>query len=262
VRVLYTPVIQGVLLVVALIGLAAFVRHLAGGTGPTAAAGTLPALIAGFALHVLMHEAAHAATAKHFGAEVRRAGIGWYFFAPVAFVDTSDIWAAARLPRVLVSAAGPYSNLVLSGIAGLCAAPFPSGQLASSLWSVAAMGYALACINMNPLLELDGYYIAMDLLEVPNLRARAFACLGALFREGRRVTEDQRLRRILTVFGAASVIYGAAMAVGIVLVCHANITSLAGTALPFACVQAIGWGGAGIVGLLLLTKLVGELRRS
>jgi putative peptide zinc metalloprotease protein len=122
------------------------------------------------------------------------------------------------------------------------------------------MGYALACINMNPLLELDGYYIAMDLLEVPNLRARAFACLGALIRKRPPAIEDRRLRRVLMVFGAASVIYGAAMAVGIVLVCHAKITSLAGMALPFAGVQAIGWGGAGTVGLLLLTKLVGELR--
>jgi hypothetical protein len=87
-----------------------------------------------------------------------------------------------------------------------------------------------------------------------DLRARAFACLGALFRKDRRATEGRRLRLTLTVLGAASVIYGVAMALGIVLVCHANIASMADAALPSAGVQATGWGGAGSVGLLRLTK--------
>ena len=31
------------------------------------------------------------------------------------------------------------------------------------------------CVDFNPLLKYDGHYILIDLLEVPNLRSRAFA---------------------------------------------------------------------------------------
>ncbi len=119
-RVLYTRPAQAVLLAVVCAGAIAFAGHLAGGSWAPLQQ-SLPVWLACLALHVVVHEAAHAATCKHFGRQVNRAGIGWYFLAPVAFVDTSDIWAAARLPRILVSAAGPYSNLALSGMAALAA---------------------------------------------------------------------------------------------------------------------------------------------
>jgi putative peptide zinc metalloprotease protein len=257
-RALYTPLAQAALLVVACAGVIAFGRHAAASRLTGAMPGSLWVWIASLALHVIVHEAAHAATCKHFGRQVHRAGIGWYFFAPVAFVDTSDIWAAARLPRVLVSAAGPYSNLVLSGMAALAALlPAPDGWQ-DALWSFSFIGYVLALVNMNPLLELDGYYIVMDLLEIPNLRARALAYLGSVLRG--RAAEEPRLRRVFMLFGAASLAYGIAMGIGVLLAYRAHIGDVAGSYLPHPYAQAIGWALAGTMSLIILRRLLEGLR--
>jgi putative peptide zinc metalloprotease protein len=248
------------MLIVACVGLVIFARHAAaGGSLATGATPTSPWVwVASLAVHLIVHEAAHAATCKHFGRQVHRVGIGWYFFAPVAFVDTSDIWAAARLPRVLVSAAGPYSNLVLSGMAALAALlPVPDGWQ-HALWSFSLIGYGLALVNMNPLLELDGYYIVMDLMEIPNLRARALADLGAALR-GRK-TEEPRLRRVFMLFGAASLAYGIAMGVGVLLAFRAHVGDIADAYLPHPYAQAIGWALAGAVSLILFYRLLEGLR--
>jgi putative peptide zinc metalloprotease protein len=259
-RALYTPVAQIALAVVACAGVIAFGRHVAASPVWTTAAmpGSLPVWLASLALQLVVHEAAHAATCKHFGRQVHRAGIGWYFFAPVAFVDTSDIWAAARLPRVLVSAAGPYSNLVLSGMAALAALLLAPDGWESLLWSFSFTGYVLALVNMNPLLELDGYYIVMDFLEIPNLRARALAYLGAVLRG--RAREEPRQRRVFTLFGAASLAYGIAMGIGVLLAYRADIGDIASSYLPHWYAQAIGWVLAGTMSLAILHRLFDGLR--
>jgi putative peptide zinc metalloprotease protein len=259
-RALYSPLAQVALLAVACAGTIAFARH-AAASGLWATGATPSPLwvwVASLALHLIIHETAHAATCKHFGRQVHRAGIGWYFFMPVAFVDTSDIWAAARLPRVLVSAAGPYSNLVLGGMAALAALlPAPDGWQ-RALWSFSLIGYGLALVNMNPLLELDGYYIVMDLLEIPNLRARALAYLGAAL-HGRK-TEEPRLRRVFMLFGAASLAYGIAMGIAVLMAYRAHVGDVAGSYLPPAYARAIGWALAGSMSLIILFRLLEGLR--
>ncbi len=42
---------------------------------------------------------------------------------------------------------------------------------------MAFVGYAETVINLVPLLELDGYYILVDLVDMPRLRERSFAFL-------------------------------------------------------------------------------------
>ncbi len=255
-RVLYTVPAQAAVLAVVCAGAIAFAGHLAGGSWASWQR-SLPVWLASLALHVVVHEAAHAATCKHFGRQVNRAGIGWYFLAPVAFVDTSDIWAAARLPRILVSAAGPYSNLALSGVAALAALAAPA-HWQDVLWSFGLTGYALALVNLNPLLELDGYYIVMDLLEIPNLRARALAYLGS--RPGGRAAPEPRLRRIFMLFGAASLAYGIAIGVGLMSVYRAHIVDIAGSYLARPYAQAIGWVLAGTMSFIILHRLLDGLR--
>jgi putative peptide zinc metalloprotease protein len=258
VRALYTPLAQVALLVVAAAGVVAFGRHIAAGPAWTPPAHSLVIWLASLALHVVVHEAAHAATCKHFGRQVHRAGIGWYFFAPVAFVDTSDIWAAARLPRILVSAAGPYSNLVLSGAAALAALLPMGADWQDMLLSFSATGYVLVLVNINPFLELDGYYIVMDLLEIPNLRARALAYLGTVLR-GRKA-EEPRLRHIFLLFGAASLAYGVALGIGALLAYGAYFRDFAGAYLPPPYAQAVAWALAGAISLLILHRVLDGLR--
>jgi putative peptide zinc metalloprotease protein len=259
-RGLYCPLAQAALIMVACAGAIAFVWPVAGSPFWTTGGlpRSLPVWLAGLTLHVVVHEAAHAATCKHFGRRVNRVGIGWYFFAPVAFVDTSDIWAAARLPRILVSAAGPYSNLILSGAAALAALLLAPGDQKDVLWSFSLTGYVLALVNLNPLLELDGYYMVMDVLEIPNLRARALAYLGSVVRG--RAQEEPRLHLTFMVFGAASLAYGIAVGLGILWTCRSYIDGVAGAYLPHQYAQAIGWILAGTMSLMILHRLLDGLR--
>jgi putative peptide zinc metalloprotease protein len=259
-RGLYRPLAQAVLLVIACVGAIAFAWPSTGSPIGTTGAmpRSLPVWLAGLALHVLVHEAAHAATCKHFGRRVNRVGIGWYFFAPVAFVDTSDIWAAARLPRILVSAAGPYANLILSGVAALAAHLLAPGDQKDALWSFSLTGYVLALVNLNPLLELDGYFIVMDLLEIPNLRARALAHLGSLLCG--RARPEPRLGSVFMVFGAASLAYGVAVGVGVLWAWRNYVDGFAAAYLPPQYAQAIGWVLAGAMSLVILLRLLDGLR--
>jgi putative peptide zinc metalloprotease protein len=256
-RLLYTAPAQAALLALVGAGAVAFAGHLASGSW-TPSPRSLPVWLASLALHLVVHEAAHAATCKHFGRQVHRAGIGWYFFAPVAFVDTSDIWAAARWPRILVSAAGPYSNLALSGIAALVALLIAPAGWQELLWSFSLTGYVLALVNVNPLLELDGYYVVMDLLEIPNLRARALAYLGS--RPGGRAAPEPRLRCVFMLFGIASLAYGIAIGVGMLSLYRAHIVDIAGSYLAHPYAQAIGWVLAGAMSLIILHRLWDGLR--
>ncbi len=122
---------------------------------------------------VVFHELAHAFTVKAFGREVRRMGVTWRWLIPTAFVDTSDIWLAARWPRIAVSLAGPYSQLVLAGACALALAFLAPGWPASGLWLLSLALYVTAALSLNPLLDLDGYYALMDYFDSSDLRRDA-----------------------------------------------------------------------------------------
>ncbi|MBN1889562.1 MAG: cyclic nucleotide-binding domain-containing protein, partial [Thermoflexales bacterium] len=94
---------------------------------------------------------------------------------PAFFVDTMDIWMEPKLRRIAVTWAGPYSSLIVGGICGLMAWLLPGGLLAHLAFKAAFLCYLGALVNLNPLLELDGYFILIDWLGMPNLRERSFA---------------------------------------------------------------------------------------
>src|SRR4029079_10941995 len=57
---------------------------------------------------------------------------------------------------------------------------------------VAATSGLKTLLNFNPLLKLDGYYMLCDVLEIPNLRGKAFRAVGARLKRwiaGRGVPE-------------------------------------------------------------------------
>jgi len=125
----------------------------------------------------------------------------------VAFVDTSDMWLEGKRRRIAVAFAGPYTNFVLAGAAALASSLVGSSAWAAVLFTLAADGYIVGLLNLNPLYELDGYYVLSDWLEVPNLRSEALAYLGGAVWRRRPTTLDLRLRRIFTLYGAAAVLY-------------------------------------------------------
>lgn len=157
---------------VAIIGTIAFGMNFDAIVSRLADAGWLLSLIAfliAYVPSIVVHEAAHALVAKKYGAEVPRIGYGWNWIAPVAFVDTTDMWRAPLGPRLRTSLAGPYANLVLAGGFSIVAAA--NNHIASLFLSAAAiLGYAMLIFNLLPLLGFDGHHILRDLREAKKTR--------------------------------------------------------------------------------------------
>lgn len=156
---------------------------------------------------IAMHELGHAFTTKAFGREVIGIGLGWYWFGPVAFVDTSDMWLAGRWPRIAVSLAGPYTNLLLAGIAAFIAGMATHPTIIVLAWLFAVSSYSIVLVNLNPLLEYDGYYVLMDWLDRPNLRGTALRWLRDEFPRALRSPHRFRGHWIDCCYGIGSVIY-------------------------------------------------------
>ena len=157
-------------------------------------------------LALACHELGHALATKHAGREVPAAGLLVYFGIPSVFVDTTDVWMAGRRARMLVTAAGPATGLVLAGSMQLVGLAVPAlGPLAFKL---AFAWYLNALFNLNPFLVLDGYYLLMDWLEIPNLRARGLSWVGSRLR-GRppRWSVLDREGRIVALYGMLAVLW-------------------------------------------------------
>jgi Zn-dependent protease len=174
----YTPPAQILWLLVTVAGLVCFSIVMADkGYGIVAIRGNyllgVISLIAVYILSMFVHEIAHGLTVKHYHREVPRGGLMIYFGFMTFFVDTSDIWMEGKRPRLAVTWAGPYANLILAGAASLAMITWPSFLLNPLLFQFSFITYLNVLLNLNPLLELDGYFLLMDFLEIPMLRRKS-----------------------------------------------------------------------------------------
>jgi putative peptide zinc metalloprotease protein len=126
-----------------------------------------------------IHELGHGLTCKHFGGEVHEVGAMMLVFQPYFFVNVSDSWTMPnRMHRVWVSFAGIYVELIFASLATFFWAIVQPGALRDFLFNVIFIASVSTIIfNANPLMRFDGYYIMMDLLEVPNLQAKSRALI-------------------------------------------------------------------------------------
>ncbi|MEV0135264.1 cyclic nucleotide-binding protein [Dactylosporangium sp. NPDC050688] len=152
------------------------------------------------------HELGHALGAKHAGRKVPVAGFLVYFGIPSVFVDTTDVWMAGRRARIVTTVAGPATGLVLAGACQLVGLFYP--ELQPWTFKLAFAWYLNALFNLNPFMALDGYYLLMDWLEVPNLRARGLAwVLARLRRRPPRFGELDREGRLVALYGMLAVVW-------------------------------------------------------
>jgi len=122
-----------------------------------------------------LHESGHALTCKAYGRRIRKAGMMFYYGRPAFFVDVSDMWMAPRHARILVSLAGPAVNFLVASLLTIAAFWLDPSTAAEVLFVAAFVAYLHGLVNLNPLLELDGYYILVDWLQIPGLRTKSFA---------------------------------------------------------------------------------------
>ena len=216
-------------------------------------------MIPAYLFAIIVHEAGHAFTTKFFGYAVPRAGVGWYWFGPIAFVDTSDMWLAERWPRIAVSLAGPYANLATGSAAAIAAWSVSDPMATTVLWQFALASYFLALINLNPLLEYDGYYVLMDWLERPNLRPRALAWLGAELQKTIRGRGDFRSHRLELAYGVGSLLYILLMGVLTVIFYRLVLQDWMARLIPATIAEALAWVLAAVVIGLSVANVAGEL---
>ncbi|MET7421771.1 cyclic nucleotide-binding protein [Dactylosporangium sp. NPDC005555] len=152
------------------------------------------------------HELGHALGAKHAGRKVPVAGFLVYFGIPSVFVDTTDVWMAGRRARIVTTIAGPATGLVLAGACQIVGLLYP--ELQPWTFKLAFAWYLNALFNLNPFMALDGYYLLMDWLEVPNLRARGLAwVIARLRRRPPRFGELDREGRLVALYGMLAVVW-------------------------------------------------------
>ncbi|WP_030436388.1 cyclic nucleotide-binding protein [Actinoplanes subtropicus] len=193
---------------------------------------------------LVTHELARALATKAAGREVPAAGLLVYFGIPSVFVDTTDVWMAGRRARLLVAAAGPAGALFLGGLVQLGGLAVPA--LAGLAFKLAFLWYVNAFFQLSPFLPLDGHYLLMDWLEIPQVRARGLAWVGGRLR-GRtpRWSTLDREGRLIALYGILSVAWLAMAAVLTYRVFADRISGL-----------ATGLWQAGLLGGLLLLLIV------
>jgi len=177
----------------------------------------------------ILHELAHAYTARRYGCRVPTMGVAFLVLYPVLYTDTSDSWRlTSRAQRLRVGAAGIRLELMLALLATLLWSLLPEGPARSAVFLIAtATWISTLLINLNPFLRFDGYYLLSDWLDVPNLQPRAFALTRwrlreALFGFGLPAPEPMAagLRRVLILYGLATWIYRFFLFIGIALIVY------------------------------------------
>jgi CRP-like cAMP-binding protein/Zn-dependent protease len=151
---------------------------------------------------VKVYQIAQALTMKRHNVRITSAGIQLYYLLPLMFVETSDVWMADRRSRMAVSLAGPFSVLVLGGALALLAYPLDGTEMGAFLFKASFVWLVNGMFNLLPILELDGYFLLVDYLEMPALRTNAltFVREGLLprLRAGASLTREER---IYTMYG-------------------------------------------------------------
>ncbi len=196
----------------------------------TATLSGLVGYAAALAFAKVIHELGHALTARRLGCRVPTMGLAFLVMLPVLYTDTTEAWKlVSRRQRLAVAIAGIAAEAALAAWALLAWSLAPDGTLKGVAFMLATTTLvSTLLINTSPFMRFDGYFLLMDLLDMPNLHARASA-MGRwqlrewLFGLGEPVPEllaDGR-RRLVVAFAFATWIYRLAVFLGIaVLVYH------------------------------------------
>lgn len=195
----------------------------------------------------LLHELGHAFTAKRHGCRIPAMGVAFLVLWPMAYTDTNEVWRlTSRWQRLHVAAAGLVTELLVGTWALLAWGFLPDGELRGLAFVLCTTSLvATITINASPFMRFDGYFIACDLLDLPNLHGRSFALARWKLREwifelGQPPPEQfsPRRRRALILFAWGTWLYRLVVFLGIaVLVYHFFIKAVG--ILLFAV--EIGW---------------------
>jgi putative peptide zinc metalloprotease protein len=188
----------------------------------------------------VLHEFAHAYTAKSAGVRVRRFGIGFIVFFPRFFTDITDSWRINdKKKKILIDGAGILTELLIGGIAvifWIYSGPGIIKTIAYYVFAVSIINTVL--INGNPFIRYDGYYILMDFINIDNLQQRSKLLISQAFREklfGIKTNVPFSYtglkKNLIIIYGISSFIYRFFLYTGIILIVYYKFTKFIGIIL-------------------------------
>ena len=103
-----------------------------------------------------------------------RMGLSIFAMTPFPYTNVTGAWRLkGRVPRAIIGAGGLYLEFFVVFAATLYWAFTGAGPVQEAVFQVAMFAAVSSLVfNLNPLIKLDGYYIATDLLGLPNLAGR------------------------------------------------------------------------------------------
>lgn len=123
-----------------------------------------------------------ASACKYFGVRHGGIGFGLYLNFPVLYTDVTEVWKLDRKQRCVVNIAGVYFQCYW--LIGLLIGYLLTGNdILRFLILTMNFGFLM---TMNPFFKFDGYWIASDLLGVPNLRTRSKELLTYWYKQIRK----------------------------------------------------------------------------
>lgn len=186
--------------------------------------GGLGGYLVALALTKSLHEFGHAITATRAGLRVAHMGLAFVVMWPMLYTDTGEIWRLKNhRARLAIAGAGLVAELALAALATLAWHLAPEGAVKQCLFYLATTAWLTSlALNANPFMRFDGYYIASDILDLPNLHERSFALARAALRRtlwGWDESDPERFtparRRALVAFALATWVYRLGVFAGI-----------------------------------------------
>jgi putative peptide zinc metalloprotease protein len=187
----------------------------------------------------VVHEFAHAYTARNYGCRVRKMGVAFIVFFPRFYTDITDSW---RLPdrwkRFQIDGAGVFSELLIGGFAALVWANTSSGPANTVAYYIFAVSILnTVFVNGNPFIRYDGYYMLMDIVNIDNLQKRGTDLVRGIWRKylfGMTVQPDPATgwkRQILIFYSISAFLYRIFLYTSIILIVYFQFIKAVGIVL-------------------------------
>jgi len=216
----------------------------------------------------LIHELGHAYVAKTYGLRVPSMGVALLVFFPCLYVDTTDAWLLGdRKQRIWISAAGIVAEAAIAIYATFLWTLTRPGLLNSIGFYMMGLSFVSSVlVNANPLIKRDGYFVLIDILDLPNLSQKSFEQLKYLLLNWvlgldafRSPAMSGAESRIYTLFGLCALQYRALLYLGVVSVVYGLFNKLLGLLLAFGAlvifvVRPILGGIAFLIGQQLMIR--------